>query len=340
MDAERDAPAGPDFPDFPAQQVQQAQTPAGPDAPVAPAGPDATEPPGAFAPSGPRTAPFLRGRAFLATRAAPWVLAVPALALFAWLALTCLDFIGLARGGSGAAGTPWIFGLRAAQGVVLPPLLAAALRPPSAASLREAGRAALIAFFLFTIGFFATAGTISRLWPGTRAALLPFFLMRLAPLVMCVLLPLAWSLALRLLPPEPALPEPALPEPASPSSAPGRSFGRLNTALALLLFALSFSPAALLGPNVPFAAFGLVFPLDVVIFLALGRIARRAGARPVRLFYALACCCGPWGIWTLAPWIFFLPPLWLGLHALASLLALAALLALCRQRPARHAATA
>lgn len=248
------------------------------------------------------------------------LLLCPALALTCWLALTCADFLNIARDGYGLAG-PWgNFALQVSLGILVPPALVAGLdeRRPPAFRLREACRAALISFAAYATVFFAVSALIMRFFSSLRAGLLPLLLGALGPLVMCALLALSCRLIVLLLP---------LPRPQGPAPAPVRVFVALGSALALFPIVEALAPESPFG--LPALAPSLYDPQDLPRdVLVQGALVWLLGCRGLRLFrpvYVAVSFLAPLLAW-LEPGVFFPPwPLpWQIFHGLRVVLSLAA----------------
>ncbi|MCH5278002.1 MAG: hypothetical protein J1E80_09265 [Desulfovibrionaceae bacterium] len=212
----------------------------------------------------------------------------PALALTCWLALTCADFLGIARDGYGLAESWENFALRVSLGILTPPALLAGLdgRRPPAFRLREACRASLISFGIYAAGFFAVSALVTRFSSSPRAWLLPLLLETLGPLLMCVLLMLSYRITVLMLPP---------PQPQGPAPAPVRVFVALGCVLALFPLVEAMAPESPLGlPALEPSAHNARAPHQDPFLLAV--LVWLVGCRGLRVFrplYVIACLLGP-----------------------------------------------
>lgn len=244
----------------------------------------------------------------------------PAIAFFSWLTLTCADFLGVIHFGRGLTRNWADFALRVSLGVLLPPALVAALslRFPWLRSLREAGRAAVIAFALFTLGFFLVGGLLLRFGSSMHIVLVPALLGRLGPLLMCVLFYASYRLIALMLPP---------PTPQGPPPASVRVFLPLAGLLALFPIVQALAPLAPLGLPALDPSFYDVraLPQDVFLFAATAWLAGRRGLRMFRPVYVGLCILGP-VLTLLEPGVYPLP--WQLFHAVQAALGVTACICL------------
>lgn len=212
----------------------------------------------------------------------------PAIAFFCWLTLTCADFLGVIHFGRGLTRNWGDFALRVSLGALLPPALLAALdtRRPWLLSLREAGRAVVIAFSLFALGFFLVGVLILRFGSSLHIVLVPALLGRVGPILMCALFYLSYRLITLMLP---------QPQPEGPPPAAIRLFLPLAAALTLFPVVQAMAPLAPLGLPALDPSFYDVraLPQDVFLFAATAWLIGRRGLRMFRPVYVGICLLGP-----------------------------------------------
>lgn len=240
----------------------------------------------------------------------------PALALTCWLVLTCADFLGVLHFGRGLT-RPWAdFALRVGLGVLLPPALIAGLdeRRPWWLRLREACRAALIAFLAFVVLFFAAGALAQRFGSSLQLALVPLLLGRVGPLLLCGLLYLSYKLIMLMLP---------LPHPMGQAPRSMEIFTALGCGLALFPVVQGLAPLGPLGlpPLEPSLYDVRALPQDVFLFASLVWLLGRRGLRVFRPVYVGICILGPL-LTLLEPGMSPLP--WQLFHGLRAALSVAA----------------